>query len=61
MNVKVYDMASDGTKTLRGISTLADCFPARDAAYHVALVQLKQMGHCYYGGGATPAVFITTA
>jgi hypothetical protein len=59
MKVKVYDVDTEPYKeTLRSTCTLDECFPERDAAYYVALVELNRMGRCWCGGGAAPCTLL---
>lgn len=59
MKVKVYDIDKDDYKeTLRTTCDLVECFPDRDAAYYVAIMELNRMGRCWCGGGAAPMTLL---
>jgi hypothetical protein len=59
VKVKVYAVDTDPYKeTLRSTCDLNECFPDRDAAYYVALVELNRMGRCWCGGGAAPCTLL---
>jgi hypothetical protein len=58
MQVKIYDYPENGAETLRGVSTLRDCFPDDAQERRAAELSLRTYGRYWAGGGAAPLVLL---
>ncbi len=67
MQVKIYDVDSQGNEAFRAQCDLHDCFPddSRDengnSEFLAALNELTRSGRVWIGGGAAPLVLLMRA